>query len=122
MRTFARRLFTGAALAAALSFAAPAALPSAALACGDKTAEPAKPVPKTADTVVIPVDGMTCGSCANKIRNVLVQLDGVFDATVSVEGGNATVSFDAKKVAVDKLVDAIAKAGYKPGKPTKPQA
>lgn len=108
-----------AAVAATLAFAAPA-IATAPSACGDKTAAPAKTIPTTAAKVQIPIEGMTCEGCAISIRNVLVGIAGVYDATVDHQAGQAVVSYDTKLVTKSALVEAINKAGYKPGTPAKP--
>jgi len=103
--------------------AAPSALahaPSDAIrACGDDHKEAGKPVPADAQTVTLKVVGMTCGGCADALRNALLKLDGVYDAAVSYETGVASVQFDAKKVDEAKLNEAVVKAGYKAEKPAK---
>lgn len=88
-------------------------------ACGDDHKEAGKPVPADAQTVTLKVSGMSCGGCADAIRNALLKLDGVYDATVSHETGVASVQVDAKKMDAAKLGDAIVKAGYAVEKPSK---
>jgi len=113
MRSMNRFLSAGAMVA---GLALVPAFAPAALACGDKTSAPAKAVPADATKVVLAVEGMHCGSCANSIRNAVLALAGVYDADVSVEAGQATVKYDAKAVSVDAITSAIDKAGYKVGK------
>jgi len=88
-------------------------------ACGDDHKEAGKPVPADALTVSLKVTGMTCGGCADQIRNALMKLDGVYDAVVSHETGVASVQFDGKKIDEAKVGEAIVKAGYKVEKPSK---
>lgn len=103
------RIMTALALSATLGLAtAPAAM-----ACGDDHEEAAKPAPADAKTVTLKIVGMTCDGCANAVRNALLKLDGVFDATVSFESGLANIKLDGKKVDDAKLDEAISKAGFK---------
>lgn len=102
------RLLTALTLALTLGFVAT----PAALACGDKTQEAAKPVPADAQTATVKITGMTCDGCANQVRNALLKVDGVYDAEVNWESGVATVKFDGSKVDQAKLGAAITKAGY----------
>jgi P-type Cu+ transporter len=59
----------------------------------------------------LPVQGMTCASCANRIERKLNKLDGV-DATVNYALERATVEFDAARVAPEDLLKAVEAAGY----------
>ncbi|UGS34486.1 heavy metal translocating P-type ATPase [Capillimicrobium parvum] len=67
--------------------------------------------PATMDHVELPITGMTCASCANRIERRLNKLDGV-SATVNYATEKATVDFDAAAVAPQALVEAVASAGY----------
>ena len=65
----------------------------------------------TPQHVELPVTGMTCASCANRIERKLNKLDGV-TATVNYAMEKATVDFDAGAVAPEQLVAAVEAAGY----------
>ena len=58
----------------------------------------------------LPIAGMTCASCANRIERKLNKLDGV-SASVNYATETATVEFDAA-VAPEALVAAVESAGY----------
>jgi len=59
----------------------------------------------------LPVEGMTCSSCAGRVEKSLNQLDGV-EATVNFATERATVSFDSSLVAPEELVGAVEGVGY----------
>ena len=59
----------------------------------------------------LPITGMTCASCANRIERKLNKLDGV-TATVNYATEKAAVDFDPATVAPDALVAAVEAAGY----------
>src|SRR5215208_3355049 len=59
----------------------------------------------------LPIQGMTCASCANRIERKLNKLDGV-EATVNFATQQASVSFDTAAVEPTQLVDAVESAGY----------
>ena len=63
------------------------------------------------ERVELPITGMTCASCANRIERRLNKLDGVA-ATVNYATETATVDYDADSVAADQLLEAVAAAGY----------
>ena len=59
----------------------------------------------------LPITGMTCASCANRIERRLNKLDGV-TATVNYATEKAKVEFDPGAVAPAQLVEAVEAAGY----------
>ena len=61
--------------------------------------------------VELPIEGMTCSSCANRIEKSLNKLDGV-EATVNFATERATVRFDPERTATEELVEAVGKVGY----------
>ncbi len=61
--------------------------------------------------VDLPITGMTCASCANRVERRLNGLDGV-TATVNYATERATVEFDPEAVAPEQLVEAVEAAGY----------
>lgn len=64
------------------------------------------------ETAVLKVGGMTCNGCVRSVSNVLRALPGVVEASVSLEQGQATVSFDPAQVNVEGLRGAIEDAGF----------
>jgi Cu+-exporting ATPase len=61
--------------------------------------------------VELPITGMTCASCANRVERRLNTLAGV-SASVNYATEKATVAFDPDAVAPEQLVAAVADAGY----------
>ena len=61
--------------------------------------------------VELPITGMTCASCANRIERRLNKLEGV-TASVNYATEKATVEFDDEAVAPERLVEAVEAAGY----------
>jgi P-type Cu+ transporter len=59
----------------------------------------------------VPIEGMTCASCAARIERRLNRLDGV-DATVNYATERAAVRFDPGRVGPDDLLAAIEQIGY----------
>jgi Cu+-exporting ATPase len=72
-------------------------------------AEPADTT--TTDHVELPITGMTCASCANRIERKLNKLDGV-SASVNYATEKASVQFDASAVEPQQLISAVQAAGY----------
>lgn len=65
-------------------------------------------------TVVIPVQGMTCASCAAAIERALRKLSGVHEASVNLATERATVSYEPDIVRLSTIKQAITAAGYTP--------
>ena len=59
----------------------------------------------------LPVQGMTCSSCANRVEKKLNQLEGV-DASVNFATERASVAYDAGAVDTAELLGAVEAAGY----------
>ncbi len=64
-------------------------------------------------SVTFAVKGWTCGSCAAATRIALKKLNGVEDVKTNVDTAEAVVTYDDAKVAPEKMVQEIAKLGYK---------
>ena len=60
------------------------------------------------------VQGMSCASCAATVGDAVESLDGVATATVNAATDEATVEYDPETVSLDRIVDAVAAAGYTP--------
>jgi P-type Cu+ transporter len=60
----------------------------------------------------LPIDGMSCASCANRIERGLNEVDGV-TATVNFATERAAVEYDPALVAPEQLLGAVAAAGYR---------
>jgi len=67
----------------------------------------------------MPITGMTCASCANRVEKQLNALDGV-TATVNYATEKATVVYDAAAVEERQLLEAVEAAGYEATLPPAP--
>ncbi|MCP4448534.1 MAG: copper-translocating P-type ATPase [Myxococcales bacterium] len=61
----------------------------------------------------LPIEGMTCASCATRIERVLQKQEGIAEAAVNFASGKAAVAFDANRTNADSLVQAIERAGFR---------
>ena len=69
------------------------------------------PTPTTVD-VNIPVTGMTCASCVNRVEKALGKVAGVERAAVNLATEQATVSYDPRQTTVTDIAMAVERAGY----------
>jgi Cu+-exporting ATPase len=67
--------------------------------------------------VELPIEGMTCSSCAGRVEKSLNQLDGV-EATVNFATERASVEFDAERVEPEQLLGAVERVGYEASLPS----
>jgi Cu+-exporting ATPase len=63
-------------------------------------------------TIELPVAGMTCASCVNRIERFLKKTPGVADATVNLATEVATIHYLPDQAGTAELVSAIEAAGY----------
>jgi len=66
---------------------------------------------KKEERLELPIEGMTCSSCAGRVEKSLNRLEGV-EATVNFATERASVSFDPARVEPEQLVEAVAGVGY----------
>jgi len=64
------------------------------------------------ETRNLSVQGMTCGGCVASVRRVLEAQPGVSAVEVTLEPGQAKVTFDPARVDAEKLAQAVEAAGY----------
>jgi len=64
------------------------------------------------ERIDLPITGMTCAACANRIERTLAKQPGVNSASVNFATERATVSFDPQATNVDSLVETVRSAGY----------
>src|SRR4051794_4930064 len=60
----------------------------------------------------LPITGMTCASCVNRVEKALKRTPGVGAASVNLSNEQASVSYDPAQVAPAQLLQAVEKAGY----------
>ncbi len=70
------------------------------------------PVPRPPIEIVLPIEGMTCASCVNRIERFLSKTDGVVEANVNLATERATVRVDPAVAGRSEMVAAIEAAGY----------
>jgi len=63
------------------------------------------------ERVVLPIEGMTCATCAQKIEKALRKLEGVIKASVNLAAEEAMVEYSPLEVSLSDLKRAVASAG-----------
>ena len=62
--------------------------------------------------VTLTLDGMSCAACARNIENVVRRLSGVSSVQVNYAIEQAAIEFSRRRVSVETICEAIARAGY----------
>jgi len=62
--------------------------------------------------ITLPIEGMTCASCAGRIERQLIPLKGVITASVNLAGENADMTYDPRELTPAGIKAAIEKAGF----------
>ena len=73
-------------------------------------------IPPSRTRLELPIEGMTCASCAHRIEKRLNSLDGV-EASANYATEAASVEYDPERVAPEQLIGAIEAAGYQAALP-----
>lgn len=66
---------------------------------------------ENAKVAYLGIAGMGCPRCALRVQNGLNLLEGVFEASVFLQSQTAEVYYDAQRVQVNDLLNAVAAAG-----------
>lgn len=86
-------------------------------ACNEKSSSQTTNQEVNMKTVIIPIEGMSCGACAAKVKRTLTSIDGVADVEVNLAERNARVRFAPSKLSPDRLVSAVNGLGYQASAP-----
>lgn len=65
-------------------------------------------------SLTIPIGGMTCAACGNRIEKALQKLNGIEAVSVNYATEKATITYDPQIVRISSIKQAIQKAGYQP--------
>ncbi len=68
-----------------------------------------------AETIQLPIEGMTCASCAQTVEKALRALAGVEDVTVNLAIEEAQVTYDPSRTDRQEMARAVREAGYDVG-------
>ena len=66
--------------------------------------------------IVLPIEGMTCASCAATVQEALAGASGVTSAGVNFATNKAAIEYDAAQTTVGQLIQTVRDAGYNCGK------
>jgi copper chaperone len=64
------------------------------------------------ENIVIGIGGMSCQGCVKNVTGVLQALPGVADVAVSLEAGQASVTYDPNTTNPSRFTEAIEGAGF----------
>ncbi len=78
----------------------------------DTTLTPSAPLKPHLIHVTLPVEGMTCATCAARIEKVVNKLPGIESASVNLATEKADITFDEASVGSAQIAEAITRAGF----------
>jgi len=58
-------------------------------------------------TLAFTVDGMTCGHCVRAVKELIEEVEGVSNVSVSLDDKQAVVSFSEKSLAPESIINHI---------------
>lgn len=65
------------------------------------------------EKVTLPIEGMTCAACVNRIEKSLKKIEGVQEANVNIASEKASIAFNPTQTDLSQLVEKIEGLGYK---------
>jgi copper chaperone CopZ len=71
-------------------------------------------------TSIMKIGGMHCGGCVGSVEKALRQVQGLQSASVSLEAGEATVTYDPARASLADFTQAVSSAGYSVSTNTEP--
>jgi P-type Cu+ transporter len=63
--------------------------------------------------VTIPIGGMTCAACAQRVEKAIAKLEGVTNVSVNLATEKATVEYNSQVIRLSAIKQCIEKTGYK---------
>ena len=63
-------------------------------------------------SIVVKIQGMHCGGCAQSVKRLLERESGVKSADVAFETGEARVLFDPAQLDEQRVIAVVEQAGY----------
>lgn len=64
------------------------------------------------ETSILKIDGMHCGGCVSSVEKALRQVQGMQSVSISLEAGEAAVTYDPARAGIADFTQAVSSAGY----------
>ena len=64
------------------------------------------------EQTTIGIEGMTCGGCVGAVKIQLKRTEGVMEYEVSLDDGEAVVTFDPEVTSPEAIAESISKSGF----------
>ncbi len=62
--------------------------------------------------ITLPIEGMTCASCVQRIEKSVARVPGVASVRVNLATERATVDYDTASASLDTITSSIERVGY----------
>jgi Cu+-exporting ATPase len=63
--------------------------------------------------IIFEVEGITCSGCAMDMENVMLNTDGIEEASVNYADGTFTIRYDADEIGAQDVFEKVKKLGFK---------
>ena len=63
--------------------------------------------------IIFEVEGIVCTGCALDMENVMLNTDGVEEASVNFAAGTFTITYDADEIDARKVFEKVKKLGFR---------
>lgn len=80
---------------------------------GEKKDREKPAAPKEVAEATIDIGGMHCNNCVASVEKGINGLEGIENVVVSLSDSTAVVRYDAQKVGLEEIEEAVVKRGYK---------
>jgi Cu+-exporting ATPase len=66
----------------------------------------------TNQSITLPIGGMTCAACSQRIERVLGKRPGIASVSVNLATEKASISYEPQTIKLSEIREAIEKIGY----------
>jgi copper chaperone CopZ len=70
-------------------------------------------VEKTRIEIKFLIEGITCTGCAMDMENIMLDMDGVEEASVNYAGGVFTIQYDPEEIEAKNIIKKVKNLGFK---------
>jgi Cu+-exporting ATPase len=65
------------------------------------------------NNIIIPIGGMTCAACSQRVEKAIAKLDGIAKVSVNLATEKASIEYDSQIIRLSAIKQCIEKTGYK---------
>ena len=62
--------------------------------------------------ITLQIEGITCSGCAMDMENVLLDTEGIHEASVNYAKGTITIKYDPDEIGEEQLIKRVGRLGF----------